>query len=97
MKLEWFLLAAVAGMLVAIGAAIALGEPALSHGHADPTFSTLRVGGDDGTRVGHVLWLGWFVGALQISFLVACLALGLRRASSPGATTEWRHGGLTST
>ena len=90
MKLEWFLTTSVIGMLAAIGAAVAIGEPAASHGQVDISFTTLQVGGDGADRLGPILWLGWLVGALQIGFLLGCLALGLRRASSPGAAAGWR-------
>jgi hypothetical protein len=49
------------------------------HGTAHGQFSSMDHGGAGAERHQPILWLGWVFGLLQITFVVACLALGVRR------------------
>ncbi len=60
-------------------AVFSLPEPPQSHGAIHPKYATMEHGGDSVERSGHVLWLGWGLGVLQIALFVSMIAL----AASP--------------
>lgn len=54
------------------------------HGVAHPEYSTMLRGGSGKDRHDHVLWLGWFFGAVISTLFVSCLAFGARRKDVVG-------------
>ncbi|MEM8993457.1 MAG: hypothetical protein AAGF23_01570 [Acidobacteriota bacterium] len=73
---------------------VALSRPAApgSFGIPHPDFATMLRGGDGVARHGHLLWLGWAIGAAQIVLFAVMMALGARRG--PSCDGDVSGGGL---
>ena len=56
---------------------------------AHPRFPTMDHGGPAAPRPGSILWLGCAFGMLQLTFVVGCLMLGVKRA---GRVRSWLAG-----
>ena len=91
MKLAWVLLGLLLAMCVVVAAAFIIGEEpidlegiAQGHGTTHPDFATINQGGTGADRHTHILWLGWTLGILEISFFVCLLGLGARKKEKMG-------------
>lgn len=54
------------------------------HGVDHPVFPSMKHGGSGAERTSRILWLGWAFGVLEVSFFVACLALGTAKGEKVG-------------
>ena len=64
------------GIGMVIFTAFTLPEPPQSHGVIHPQFASMEHSGAGIDRSGHLLWLGWGLGVLEIAFFVTLIALG---------------------
>ena len=101
MKLHWFVLVALIGMCLTVGAALVTPQTPYedvvledgttervikSRGFEHDRFPTMRQGGPGAERHATTLWIGWAFVIFQVLFFGGCLAMGMKRRRPEGAS-----------